>query len=200
MKNSIIAEYLKSWDASVSVYYGHPVKDLESRREFLKQLALGTAAVLFSEGVVANTAKLNTPSWQSIAAVHSHFFPVSENQPDAQSINATAYFKSVLEWPGVDQADKKFMLDGIGWLEGVSDKLFQNRFYLLTNEQKENVLRTVEKSQAGENWLSLILLYLMEALLTDPVYGGNVNGNGWAWLEHQAGYPHPPKDKMYFNL
>ncbi|MDH5517538.1 MAG: gluconate 2-dehydrogenase subunit 3 family protein [Gammaproteobacteria bacterium] len=200
MNDSIIAEYLKSWDASVSVDYSQPVKELEARREFLKKLALGATAVVFADTVLANAATLNTPSWQSIAAVHLYLFPVSKNQPDAKSINATAYLKSVLEWPGVDQADKKFILDGVGWLDGISNKLFQNSFDLLTNEQKEKALRTVEKSQAGENWLSLMLLYLIEALLTDPVYGGNVNGAGWVWLEHQPGYPLPLKDKRYFNL
>ena len=46
----------------------------------------------------------------------------------------------------------------------------------------------------------IILTYLLQALLTDPVYGGNPNGVGWKWLHHQPGFPRPPKDETYFKL
>jgi gluconate 2-dehydrogenase gamma chain len=48
--------------------------------------------------------------------------------------------------------------------------------------------------------LSLLLYYIFEALLSDPVYGGNPGGIGWQWLEHQPGFPRPPADKIYGNL
>jgi gluconate 2-dehydrogenase gamma chain len=37
----------------------------------------------------------------------------------------------------------------------------------------------------------MLLDYIMEALLTDPVYGGNPNSIGWQWLKHQPGFPRP---------
>jgi gluconate 2-dehydrogenase gamma chain len=40
----------------------------------------------------------------------------------------------------------------------------------------------------------------MEALLTDPAYGGNPGGIGWRWLQHVPGYPRPPMDKIYPEL
>jgi gluconate 2-dehydrogenase gamma chain len=61
-------------------------------------------------------------------------------------------------------------------------------------------LREIEQSRAGRNWLSLLLTYLLEALLADPVYGGNPDGIGWTWLEHQPGYPAPPRDKSWYKL
>jgi len=45
-----------------------------------------------------------------------------------------------------------------------------------------------------------VLGYIFEALLVDPVYGGNPNGIGWKWLEHQPGLPRPTADKRYFLL
>ena len=37
-------------------------------------------------------------------------------------------------------------------------------------------------------------------MLTPPSYGGNPNGIGWQWLEHQAGFPLPPAGKRYYEL
>ena len=195
-----LKDYLKSWDESISVSYLNTLKQTVSRREFLKKIILGSAAIAFSNEVLANSDKLTDDTWKTFSVLHLHLFPVSVNSPDANTINATAFLKSIIEWPGVDVEDKNFILDGVGWLNGVSLKQFKNKFYLLNKQQKEFVLRTIEKSQAGENWLSLILLYLMEALLTDPVYGGNVNAAGWKWLKHQPGFPRPAANKRYFKL
>ena len=40
-----------------------------------------------------------------------------------------------------------------------------------------------------------MLLYIFEALLSDPVYGANVNEAGWNWLGYAAGLPRP--DTIY---
>lgn len=199
MKDSI-REFLKSWDKSVAASFNNAQSHNQSRRDFIKKILLGSSALSFSNIVLANTTKLTDDKWVTLHAVHLHMFPKSVNAPDADSINATAFLKSILEWPGIDEGDKKFILDGVGWLNGLSEKVFKAKFYSLNNKDKEQVLRTVEKSQAGENWLSLIMLYLFEALLTDPVYGGNTDGQGWKWLEHQPGFPRPAENKRYFNL
>lgn len=195
-----IKQLLDDWDNSDKRFSASAI-DLSSRRDFLKQLIAGSTAVLFSQQLEANILSTKTDKlWLTIKAVQLHLFPSSPDAPDAESINAAAYLQSILEWPGVDDEDKKFITDGVGWLNGVAEKTFGKRFELLGDRDKEQVLRTIEKSQAGENWLSLIMLYLIEALLTDPVYGGNVNGQGWAWLQHQPGFPRPAKDTRYFNL
>ena len=200
MNSELIKDYLHEWDSSVSNVYLEDLNKTASRREFLKQLMVGSAAIVFSNNVLANLDKLHDDIWESFSSLHFHLFPASDNSPDAKTINATAYLKSITEWPGVDKSDKKFIIDGVSWLNGVANKLYKQQFKDLNVDQKETVLRLVEKSRAGENWLALILLYLMEALLTDPVYGGNVNGAGWKWLEHQPGFPRPAANKRYFNL
>ena len=77
---------------------------------------------------------------------------------------------------------------------------YRRCFVELDELQRESVLRIIEQSEAGRNWLSLLLTYLLEALLADPVYGGNPDGLGWKWLEHQPGYPTPPQDKSWYKL
>jgi gluconate 2-dehydrogenase gamma chain len=37
-------------------------------------------------------------------------------------------------------------------------------------------------------------------MLSPASYGGNPDGIGWQWLEHQAGFPLPEKGQRYFEL
>ena len=71
---------------------------------------------------------------------------------------------------------------------------------MLTLQEKETILRAISKSRAGENWLSNLVGYIFEAMLSPPSYGGNPDGIGWQWLEHQAGFPLPPMGKRYYEL
>ena len=200
MQQSEIQRLLSSWDQSLTEEELHSLGDLQSRRSFLKTMLMSSVAVMFSEQVIANVVQVNTQSWKTLQAVQLHMFPMKQNEPDALSINATAYLKSILEWPGVDDSDKNFIVNGVGWLNDLSSKQFKKIFIDLTDTDKEKVLRQIEKSRAGENWLSLIMLYLVEALLTAPVYGGNTNSQGWQWLQYQPGFPLPSVDKRYFKL
>jgi len=82
----------------------------------------------------------------------------------------------------------------------MAQQLTGSSFLALDEEHREQVLRKVEKSAAGSNWLSVMLLYLIEALLADPAYGSNPGGAGWRWLAHIPGFPSPPPDKRYPEL
>ena len=50
--------------------------------------------------------------------------------------------------------------------------------------------------------MNRVLSYILEALATDPIYGGNTNEIGWDWLEHQPGMPRPSttnKHPLYYQ-
>jgi gluconate 2-dehydrogenase gamma chain len=145
-------------------------------------------------------AALSKEPWLTFAAVQDHLFPTSADAPGAREINATSYLKRVLSEAHTDPDDKEFIKDGAGWLNDIAKKKHANMFYDLGELAREQVLRQVEQSSAGERWISILLLYIFEALLSDPVYGGNPDGIGWTWLEHQSGFPAPPADKTYFKL
>ena len=100
----------------------------------------------------------------------------------------------------MDAQERQFILDGVGWLEGISGEAAERSFLDLDEPGREQVLRRIAASPAGENWLSTLVLYLMEALLTDPAYDGNPGGIGWRWLRHTPGYPRPTPDKIYPRL
>lgn len=181
---------------------------LISRRKFILATAATVSASLFSTGSYAaasgQAAEKNPNHKQklrTLSAVQQHLFPAGSDSPGAGDINALAYLqKNVLDDPALDPEEKQFILNGVGWLDDLSMSTQNSRFLELNEQQREKLLRMIEKSSAGENWLSTLLLYIFEALLSDPVYGGNPNGIGWKWLEHQAGFPRPPPDKIYGKL
>jgi len=138
--------------------------------------------------------------WLTFATVQNHLFPGSDDGPGAVDINATRYLQGVLAENEMDQDDKKFILNGVGWLNDIANEQKHVAFADLDKDQHEKVLRQIEKTRAGERWIALILLYTFEALLCDPVYGGNPDGIGWKWLQHQPGFPRPPVNKSYQKL
>jgi gluconate 2-dehydrogenase gamma chain len=135
-----------------------------------------------------------------LAEVQEHLFPAAADTPGAGDIQAIVYLHNTIENPAADGEDREFVFNGVGWLNDLAEETFQQNFAALGEQQRETLLRQIEQSRAGRNWLSLLLTYLLEALLADPVYGGNPNGIGWEWLEHQPGYPRPPADKSWYRL
>jgi gluconate 2-dehydrogenase gamma chain len=201
-------------------------QQLMSRRRFLlRSLATTTAASaglytanLFAAGPspqpdkagkAENIRAVTDAGWnqhelQTLAAVQNHLFPRGDgssgnNGPGADDINALAYLQSALDDPSLAE-DKQFIRNGVGWLDDLSETTYEKTFLQLNDENREALLHSIAKSSAGENWLSTLLLYIFEALLTDPVYGGNPDGIGWAWLEHTPGFPRPPVDKTCRKL
>ncbi len=181
-------------------------KELVSRRTFLARMAGVSAAALFplAAGCALPASKshaaLPDDRQAVLAAVQQHLFPSEPGIPGAGEINALAYLNNVLADPKMDAEEKAFIRNGTQWLEELVREEQEGTFTDLNTAQREQVLRRIEQSSAGENWLATILLYIFEALLSDPVYGGNPDGIGWRWLEHQSGFPRPPADKIYGKL
>lgn len=176
---------------------------LLTRRRFLARLAGGAGAALFPWPVLAAAASPpldEAARWRMLDVVQRHLFPSEPEAPGAQEIRALAYLKGLLAEDPRKGDDRDFILQGAGWLEDMAQRLQSTSFIALDEAGRERVLREVEKSEAGRNWLSLILVYLLEALLADPAYGGNPDGAGWRWLTHVPGYPTPPPDKRYTEL
>lgn len=185
----------------------HPLaawrRHLLSRRRFLLRAAGGSLALLFARaGLGSESAQRldEAQRWRLLDAVQRHLLPSEPDSPGAQEINALGYLRFVVADPKVDEEERQFILQGAGWLEELAAKQEAASFLDLDPARREQLLRRVAASSAGENWLSTLLLYLMEALLTDPAYGGNSRGIGWRWLRHIPGFPRPTPDKIYPKL
>jgi len=155
-----------------------------------KQLTRETSFVIFSK-----------MQHQTLAAVQEHLLPRSADSPGATDINAGAYLESAITAPGIDPDARNTIVNGIGHLQEATRERYAQLFTRLDHEQSEQLLRYLaDRTRWGRPWLSILLYYLFEALLSDPVYGGNPDGIGWQWLQHQPGFPRPPADKIYGKL
>ena len=185
---------------------------LINRRTFLNRVtALGTLLAACPAPALAALRERSTAApevdawsgadpWKTLGAVQQHLFPASDTVPGAVDIGALRYLRNAIDNPLADGDDRTFIVDGVGWLNELTHDIYHKPFAALDEEQRETVLRRIEQSRAGRNWLSLLLDYLLEALAADPVYGGNPKGIGWRWLEHQPGFPTPPPGTVWYRL
>jgi gluconate 2-dehydrogenase gamma chain len=139
-------------------------------------------------------------TWQVLDRVQQHLLPSEPGIPGAQEVNALLYLRFVVQDPKVEADTRAFIPQGAAWLEDMARQLTQRSFLTLDANERERVLRRIASSRVGEHWLSTLLTYLMEALLTDPAYGGNPDGIGWRWLRHTPGYPRPSATTIYPRL
>ena len=138
---------------------------------------------------------------QVVQAVQKHLFPSEPDSPGAADINATEYLQMAITAFGIDPDTRNTIVNGISRLEDANRERFGVVFSSLNFEQSEQLLRYLaDKTRWGRAWLSLLMYYIFEALLSDPVYGGNPDEIGWRWLDHQPGFPRPPADKIYGSL
>ena len=192
-----------------SVYKGALASGL-NRRAFLRSsvalsLLSGLAACNLSldeqdDVITISKAKdyFEPEQQQILDAVQMQLFPADGDGPSARDLNALAYLEWAMTDPeNIDDGDPSFIVKGIGWLDDLSKQTLGTGFIKLTSTQQDTVLKQVAGSNQGESWLSLLMYYLAEALMLDPIYGGNPNGIGWQWLQHQAGFPAPIAGKTY---
>jgi gluconate 2-dehydrogenase gamma chain len=146
-------------------------------------------------------AGLSGDHWRTLDAVLEHLLPSEADAPGAGEANALAWLQRVLLDDDTDAGHKEFLRAGIAQVEAITAEHYPQEFAELPSAQRETVLRAVEHSGSqGSAWLQEIIRYILEALLSDPVYGGNPNGVGWKWLRHTPGFPRPPREKRYFLL
>lgn len=204
-------DLLHKWDQNLGRERLRRIDINIQRRSFLASSIKTAAAITFlpaaaflaacsEDKAISQQDLLKTQPWNTFAAVQQQLFPNDGNGPDATQINAASYLKFVLDAEDTDPDDREFIYSGIEWLDDLSNKDHQNTFVNCDTEQQHSVLTKIAQSNAGERWLSYLLLYLFEALLSDPVYGGNPDGIGWQWLQHQPGFPSPPANKRYRDL
>ena len=180
------------------------------RREFLRW---GLGGVLLSRaGMVPGRARvpdlstidlsatgLTAEQWRVMAAVQEHLFPSEPGVPGAREANATAWLQWVLSDPALAEESRRLYRQGVEKLTRLTLAKGAVPFHRLHEAERERLLRACER-QGGAHWLREVIHYILEALLSDPVYGGNPDGVGWRWLEHRPGFRRPGSRQRYFLL
>ncbi len=174
------------------------------RRTFLA--GMGTAAVaalLPFSGCTSEPEpskklfRFSSEQFKTIRAVQEHLFPHEAQAPGAIDVHATEYLQMTLGQPGFDPEIRDFILSGVQQFQTYLEESSLPAFDKLAESRRDEVLLKIQHLNWGENWLSLLLTYIFEALLSDPVYGGNPDEIGWKWLEHIPGLPRPTEATRY---
>ena len=205
-----MSKKLAQWDKLHSSLVRRLQPQLLRRREFLglitrvslTGLMIPATALLHAchNTATSNAQLIRREPWTTFSAVQQHLFPSDGNGPGAAEINASLYLKFVLEAADTDAEQRDLIGNGPQWVNDISREQKGGAFIRLSTKDREHVIKMIASSRVGESWLSYLLLYIFEALLADPVYGGNPDELGWKWLQHKPGYPQPPHNKRYTEL
>jgi gluconate 2-dehydrogenase gamma chain len=174
-----------------------------NRRSFLLATGVFAGSITFGSLLAyyykssRKSSPFNKSQDKILQEVQEHLFPKSGDSPGADDVNALYYLHFVLTDPDIDEDNKNLLISGVDWLEEECQVTFNKSFINLSSGEKEQTFRVIEDSNWGYRWLSLNLIYIFEALLSDPIYGGNTDGIGWKWLEHAPGLPRPSSENMY---
>ena len=172
-----------------------------SRRSFVKgSIALALLSQLrllesCTKDFVENNV-LNKKQYKIILIVQNILFPKGDYGPSAKEINAHLYLIWVLSDALVLEEDKKYLKDGIKWVQETAQENFKKDFLTLNTKEQEKLISQTAQTSWGENWLSYIMSFIIEAMVSDPIYQFN-NGVGVSWLNHVYGLPRPTKSTKY---
>ncbi|CAA6827334.1 MAG: Unknown protein [uncultured Sulfurovum sp.] len=156
-----------------------------TRRVFIASSVLaGTALALLPQNA---KTPIKIDLFKTLEAVQEVLFPKGLTAPSAIEFGATAYLANVSTHSSFLASDLRFLNHGAQ--EFMNE---YNNFLTLNPQEQDKTLREfVDDHDIGQNWVSFVLYFSIEALLASPIYGGNKNESGWKWLNHNAGVPQP---------
>jgi len=159
-----------------------------SRRNFLKAGFL-SSAVFLMDG--CSLFGVTTPI-KTFALLHHDLFPYAQEL----GIETALYMQRVFHHSRISEADKTYLKNGVKWLNEEAVSQYKKEYTKLSSGQREDLLLHVSKTEWGESFVYDVMNYMFEAILGDPVYGGNNKEAGWKWLNFKGGKPRPQKAYM----
>ncbi|MFT7004271.1 MAG: gluconate 2-dehydrogenase gamma chain [Sulfurimonas sp.] len=158
---------------------------LNSRRTFLKNSFLTTAVLLMSRGEVFGAV---TPL-DTLSVLQDDLFGYAKEM----EVDTQAYLNIIFHHSRVTEYDKKYIRNGVQWINEEALKLHKKTYTQLSKQKREDLLKIISKKKWGESWIKDILTYIMEAMFSDPIYGVNKNQAGQKWLSYNSGLPRAKK-------
>jgi len=159
------------------------------RRNFLKISLLSSAFIVTNGSQVFGAI---TPL-QTLSLLQDDLFPQAKSLHVKSSHYLSLY---VLRHPRITYETKQFIRNGTKWLNESSVEIYDEMYVKLPTLKRQAVLKSIAQEEWGENFIYTILSYIMEATLSDPIYGASTKEQGWQWLEFNGGYLRPKKVYM----
>lgn len=127
-----------------------------------------------------------------ITSIQDRLLPSDKDFSGAKDVNATYFLDLILNRSDADKEDINIIKQGAIEIDLLSLKVEQIYFNDLSDDKKDKILKSFfEIGKKERYFLRVMMIYTLEALLGDPIYGGNVSESGWKSLNHQAGFPRP---------
>lgn len=161
------------------------MQKLVHRRKFLKLGFLSSAVFVMSGCELFSV----TTSRETIKVLQNDLFPKAKDL----GVNTANYISIVLRHTRINKEDKLFLKNGVKWLNETTVETYRKTYTKLSKDERQSVLNAVAKTEWGESWIYNMMTYIFEAMLGDPIYGGNNNEAGWKWLAFNGGQPRPIK-------
>lgn len=182
----------------------------QSRRVFISNILAGSAllTIPWLASCEINSKKnfdgkgiFTNSEMGLLHSIQNTLFPDDANGPSASDVNAHNYLIWYLSDELLDRKDYNYFVDGFMSFKKFALSTYSSSQILenLTSSQWESLINNATKIVEHKNWLSRILTLIFEALLLDPIYGGNTNEIGWQWLNHVPGNPRPTNELKYPN-
>jgi len=175
-----------------------------NRRTFLSSsLLLSVYAIkpkrLYAKQNNNSSFVLSKNQFAILNKIQNQLFPKGDDNPSIDEINATEYMQKVLIDELYDKDIRLIIFNGIDKLERQSIAKYHKSISKLKDENMELLLKEA-KEEWAEPFLAMVLLFIFEALFSDPIYGSNTNERGWKWINHQQGQPQPNNNNLYKPL
>ena len=158
---------------------------ISSRRKFLVA-GFFSSAVFLMDG--CDLFGVTTPI-DTIKVLHYDLFPKATEL----GIVTASYMHIIFHQSHISDSDKTFIKNGVKWLHEEAIKAYKTPYTKLPIEKRQKILHTIAKTQWGDSFLYNIMGYMFEAILGNPIYGGNNREAGWKWLAFSEGKPPPKK-------
>jgi len=162
---------------------------MKPRRSFLKLSTFLGLSSFLGANISKDEDKHLRLVLPTLVSVLMHMFP-KESPLSLSSQEATERFLlGAIQEKSFDKDIREFIIKGAERMIALNKKTFLH----MNTQEKEEALRAYEESSYGRTWLSRILVMGLEANLSDPIYGGNLNEQGWKALDSFAGMPRPKR-------
>jgi gluconate 2-dehydrogenase gamma chain len=124
-------------------------------------------------------------------AVQETLWPAGDGVPGARDVNATGVLDATLADPDFPPQRLVRVRAGLVEVEALARARGAADFASLDAAAREAVLVAWRERPAGPAWLRTVLAATLEAVLGDPVHGGNPGEVGWRWAGFTPGEPRP---------
>jgi gluconate 2-dehydrogenase gamma chain len=173
-----------------------------SRRYFLKGVVITGVAlhipIIFScENLTLSNRELNRNNIKTLDQVLNILLPDDGFGPSATDLNSISYIINSLKDPQFSQKDFMIIKEGFIALDKFAHVEYSSDFSSQNLSAREKIIQKISSTKWGENWLSKIITFILESLLSHPLYGSNTNEIGWKWLNHYSGQPQPNEKLIY---